>query len=112
LDLNRNEHKVVGCKARTRANCVDSVRVSLVTVFYDESDNLMNEVNGAFDVFEDGDARVRERAGRGGDRHVQGEVKWKSKLTAHSRNAADHVGAINGAAVPRACCNHVKKLAR
>ena len=77
--------------------------MGLTAIFDDEGDDAAGEVDvlgGAFNVLEDGEARIGGWTDRGVALSVDGEIEWKFKFTAHGGNTPDNVGAIDGATVP------------
>jgi hypothetical protein len=109
LNLDTNEHEVAGNEAGCGATFVDTIPVGLATILDDKGDDLAGEIDMlgcVLDVVKDGRAWVGGRCDRVRAVGVQSEVEREFEFTAHSRNAADDVGAIDGTAVPSVGGNH------
>jgi hypothetical protein len=108
LDLNANKDEVLGSKGGSRATCIDTVAVSLVAVFDDQSNNLTGEICVAasvFDAVKNGGAWIRERSWWSWANSAKSKVKGKLEFATRGGDA-ENVGAIDGTAVPSVGGNH------
>jgi hypothetical protein len=80
--------------------------MGLTMVFNHDCAGKIDVLAGALDAAEDRSARVGKGSGRSWSGSTQGKAKRKFEFTAHSGNAANNVGAIDGIAVPSASGNH------
>ena len=83
--------------------------MSVTTIGHNELNNLSGKINVGgclLDVVEDRSTGIGERCDSVAAGDIESEIERKFKLAAHSRDAPDDVGTVDGAAIPSVSGNH------
>jgi hypothetical protein len=99
VDLNTSHDKIADSKGNGGARFVGSFSVKSAAFFGEDTEYLLGELSSrpsepkeSMDV----GCLIGSRSWRGSE----AQIEWKAKRPANGRDAADDVGAVNGAAVP------------
>jgi hypothetical protein len=99
INLNFRHDKVANSISNRGAGFIGAFAMSSTAFFSQQAKNLFSKLGswpGEAEKSMDIDSLIRSRGRSGG----KTQVKWKAKWPANSRDTANDIGAINGAAVP------------